>query len=442
MKWLLKGGTILDPATGNSEVNDILIDGGRIAAIGRNLISADTECGVEDIRGKTVTAGFIDMHVHLREPGREDKETIQSGGRAAARGGFVAIAAMPNTHPPIDSVASVGYVKARGREVSPSRVYPIACITKAQAGQEITEFASLAEAGAIAFSDDGKCVMNADLMRRALEYARMLDAVLIGHEEDEHLTNGGHAHEGFQSVVLGLGGMPSVAEDVIVSRDIQLAQFTGGRVHIAHVSSARSVQMVREAKKQGLRITCEVTPHHLLLTDEALTTYDPNYKMNPPLRSEADRQALIEGLKDGTIDAIATDHAPHTREEKEVEFGIAAFGVIGLETAVPVLLDRLVASRTVPLERIVAALTIGPARILNLDLGTISVGAPACFTVLDLEAKETIDLSRFESKSRNCPFGGWTVKGLPVMTVVDGRVVMKNRAIVEEWRPRSLAHAM
>lgn len=434
MRWLLKGGQVLDPATGRTPAADVLIDGDRIAAIGAHL---DADCPVEEIPGRLICPGFVDMHVHFREPGREDKETIETGSRAAVRGGFAAVAAMPNTHPPVDSVAAVRYVRARGREVGLARVYPIACVSKGQQGQEITEFVSLAEAGAIAFSDDGRCVMNADLMRRALDYARMVDVPLIGHEEDEHLTAGGCAHEGLQSTMYGLPGMPGAAEDVIVARDLLLAEFTHGRVHIAHISSARAVEMVRQAKARGLRVTAEVTPHHLVLTDDVLSKYDANYKMNPPLRTEADRQALIAGLQDGTIDAIATDHAPHTREEKDVEFGHAAFGVVGLETAVPVVLTRLLPE--VPLHRIVDALSTAPARILGLDLGAVCEGAPACLTVLDLQATETIDPSRFETKGRNTPFAGWEVRGLPVMTVVDGRVVMKDRVVIEHWQPRVTA---
>lgn len=429
MKWLLKGGRVVDPASGLNGPADVLVEGGRIAAVGQNLAVNDAT-SIEDVTGSIVCPGFIDMHVHLREPGREDKETIESGVRAAVRGGFVAVAAMPNTAPPMDSVGTVQFVQQRARDLRFARVYPVACVSKGQVGEEIAELATLHHAGAVAFSDDGKCLMNADLMRRALEYAKMLDVAIIGHEEDEHLSSGGAAHEGYHSVVLGIPGIPSAAEEVIVARDILLARYTGGRVHIAHISSARSVEMVRQARRQGVQITAEVTPHHLLLTDAALQDYDANYKMNPPLRTELDREALIEGLRDGTIDCIATDHAPHTREDKEVEFGCAAFGVIGMETAVPVLLDRLVATNRISLPRLVEAFSTAPARILRLDLGRIGVGQPACLTVLDLAAEETLSPDHFESKARNCPFGGWRVLGVPSLTVVDGRVVMRHRQVV------------
>lgn len=435
MKWLLKGGRVLDPSRNFDEVADVLIENGRIAAVSRNL-SVDEQTPVEDVAKKIVCPGFIDMHVHLREPGREDKETIESGVRAAVRGGFVGVAAMPNTQPPMDSVGTVLYVQQRARDLGLAHVYPVACISKGQLGQEITEFATLKEAGAVAFSDDGKCVMNADLMRRALEYAKMLDVPLIGHEEDEHLSHGGAAHEGYHSVILGIPGIPAASEEVIVARDILLAESTGGRVHIAHISSARSVDMVRQAKARGLRVTAEVTPHHLLLTDAALHDYDANYKMNPPLRTEDDREALIEGLRDGTIDCIATDHAPHTREEKEVEFGCASFGVIGMETAVPVLLDRLVATDRISMTRLVGAFSDAPARILGLDVGRIVVGGPASLTIIDATADETLAADRFESKSRNCPFSGWRVLGVPCMTVVDGYVVMRDRAVVSPAVPQ------
>ncbi|MBM3461369.1 MAG: dihydroorotase [Armatimonadetes bacterium] len=423
MKVLFKGGRVY--SEGRIAPLDILVDGPRIAALGPHLEAPDAH--LERVDDKIVAPGLVDMHVHFREPGREEKETVESGSRAAVRGGFVAVGVMPNTAPPIDTPEGVRYQLERQ---SLCRILPIACITVAQKGEALTDLAALKAAGAVAFSDDGRCVMNADLMRRALAQAKALDVPMIGHEEDHHLTVGGAANEGEHAARQNIPGMPIAAEDIIVARDILLAEATGGRMHVAHLSSARSVAMIREAKRRGISVTAEVTPHHLLLTDAELSRQDAHYKMNPPLRTERDRQALIEGLADTTIDAIATDHAPHTSAEKTVPFSQAAFGVIGVETALPVLLDRLVRPGLISLERLIDALSTAPARILGTDLGEIAVGRPACLTVLDLDAEETIEPGRFESKSRNTPFEGWTVRGLPVLTMVDGRVVMRGRQVL------------
>lgn len=435
MRWLLEGGRVVDPSAGLDEVANVLIDGDRIAAVGPDLRPE----GIPTVSaaGRVVCPGFIDMHVHLREPGHEHKETVDSGVRAAVRGGFTAVAAMANTNPPIDTADMVAALLRRGRALGLAHVYPIACVTRGLKGEALTECATLAEAGAVGFSDDGRCVMNAYVMRRALEYTRMLDLPVIGHEEDEHLAAGGAVHEGAHAVRLGLAAMPATAESVIVARDALLAESTGGRLHIAHVSTARSVDIIREAKARGVRITAEVTPHHLLLDDSALAAYDAGFKMNPPLRGENDRQALVAALADATIDCIATDHAPHSAGEKEVEMGCAAFGVIGMETAVPVLLDRLVRPGHVRLDRLVDALSARPAAILKLAGGHLRPGGPASLTVLDLERVETIDGHQFESKARNCPFIGWTVTGGPVMTIVDGRVVMRDRAVAPLDTPRA-----
>ena len=429
MTWLLRGGTLVDPESGWHGPADLLIAGDRIVAVAPHL-DPEPDWDVEDVSGLVVAPGFIDMHVHLREPGQVHKEDIASGGRAAVRGGFVAVCAMPNTSPPIDDEAGVRFVLDRGRAGSPARVYPVACITRGLEGVDLVDMAALAAAGAVAFSDDGRCVMNAEVMRRALEQAHALGRPLLLHEEDHPLTAGGSAHEGDASRSLGLRGMPALAEDVMVARDILMAEAVGAHIHIAHISTARSVALVREARARGVRVTAEVTPHHLVLDDEALSDGDTCHKMNPPLRTAADREALIEGLRDGTIDAIATDHAPHSPAEKAVDFARAPFGVIGLETAVPVVFDVLVRTGRIPLDRFVDALSRAPARIVGLDLGRVAVGGPACLTVLDLDATETIDAARFESRSRNCPFVGRTVRGLPVMTVVDGHVVMRARECV------------
>lgn len=433
MRWLLEGGRVVDPGAGLDLVANILIDGDRIAAVDHDVRPEGVP--VVSAGGRVVCPGFIDMHVHLREPGHEHKETVDSGVRAAVRGGFTAVAAMANTNPPIDSADMVAALRHRGRALGLAHVYPIACITRQMKGEALTELATLAAAGAVGFSDDGRCVMNAYVMRRALEYARMLDMPIIAHEEDEHLSAGGAVHEGAHAARLGLAGMPGAAESVIVARDALLAESTGGHVHIAHVSTARSVEIIREAKARGARITAEVTPHHLLLDDSALASYDAAFKMNPPLREARDREALVAALADGTIDCVATDHAPHAAGEKDVELGCAAFGVIGLETAVPLLLDRLVRTGRITLARLVDACSARPAALLKVEGGRIAPGAPASLTVLDLERVETIDGRQFESKARNCPFIGQTVTGLPVMTIIDGRVVMRDRAVVPPANP-------
>ena len=431
MRWMLRGGTVVDPASNASSRADVLIEDGRIAAVGTRLGVDDASCAVEDVTGCIVAPGFVDMHVHLREPGGEHKETIATGSRAAARGGFVAICAMPNTRPTADDPSVIAFVRSRAAEVSPIRVLPIACITRGQRGQEITDMQELVSAGAVAFSDDGHCVMNARVMRQALEVSRDLHVPLLLHEQDEELDAGGHAHAGATALARSLQGMPSVSECIMVARDLLLAESLHARIHINHISTAQSVQMVREAKARGVQVTAEVTPHHLLLTEAHITGLDPNFKMNPPLRTEADRQALLQGLTDGTIDAIATDHAPHTPSEKDVGFARAPFGVIGLETSVQMLFVPLMEEASIPLHRIVDAFSTAPSRILGLDLGVIAPGRPACLTVVDPRIEETVDVDAFESRSRNCPFAGQKTRGLPVMTVVDGRIVMKHRRVLE-----------
>jgi dihydroorotase len=363
------------------------------------------------------------MHVHLREPGQEWKETIATGTRAAAAGGFTGVACMPNTVPVNDSRSVTELMMAEAAEHGTVPVYPIGCVTKGQEGEELAEMGDMLEAGARAFSDDGKPVHSSLVMRRALEYSKVFDVPIIDHCEDTVLVDGGVMHEGAVSTRLGLRGWPGIAEDLMVQRDILLSEYTGGHVHIAHLSTARSLEFVRRARRRKLRVTCEVTPHHIALTDKDVGEYDTDAKVNPPLRPAKDRKALIKGLVDGTVDAIATDHAPHHSDEKCVEFAAAPFGLIGMETAVPVCLDRLVHGELLELPRLVELFTTGPARILRLDKGSLRQGADADITVLDLDRLVTINPAEFESKSSNTPFRGWTLRGGAVMTVVGGRIV-------------------
>ena len=421
MRLLLKNARVVDPSSGLDAPRDVLIEGGRIARVEPRIAVDGAE--VLDLAGLHVCPGFIDMHVHLREPGYEWKETIATGTRAAAAGGFTGVACMPNTVPPIDSRSVVEFVLAQARQHGAVRVYPIGCVSKGQMGEELAEMGDMAIAGARGFSDDGKPVASAGLMRRALEYARIFDLPVIDHCEEPTLVAGGVVHEGPVSTRLGLKGWPGVAEDLMVQRDVLLAQYTGGSLHIAHMSTARSAEIVRRAKRDGIKVTCEVTPHHLVLDESAVATYDTNAKMNPPLRAASDRAALVEALADGTVDAIATDHAPHHADEKCVEFSLAPFGVVGLETAVSLALDRLVHAGVLPLSRLVELFTTGPAGILRLDKGTLRIGVDADVTVLDLERTVTVAPSDFRSKSANSPFGGWTLKGAPVMTIVGGKIV-------------------
>jgi dihydroorotase len=421
VKLLLKNARVVDPSAGIDGGHDLLVEDGRIARVAKRI---ETDGATTlDLSGLCVCPGFIDMHVHLREPGQEWKETIATGTRAAARGGFTGVACMPNTQPPIDSRSVVEFVLAQARQHGAVPVYPIGCVSKSQAGVELAEMGDMAVAGARGFSDDGKPVASAGLMRRALEYSRIFDLAVIDHCEEPTLVAGGVVHEGEVSTRLGLAGWPGVAEDVMVQRDILLAEYTGGAVHIAHLSTGRAADLVRRAKEAKLRVTCEVTPHHLVLTDEAVAGYDTHAKMNPPLRAERDRQALLEAIADGTVDAIATDHAPHHADEKCVEFSRAPFGIVGLETAVSICLDRLVHPGVIGLPRLVELLSVGPASVLRLKKGSLRQGDDADITVLDLERRFVIDPGTFASKSVNTPFGGWTLRGGPVMTIVGGRIV-------------------
>jgi len=421
---LIKNGRVIDPSSRTDETLDILIENGKIKAISPRIDLKEAE--IIDASRLVVAPGFIDMHVHLREPGEEHKEDIATGSLAAARGGFTSICCMPNTRPPNDNSGITEYIIAEARKRAVVNIYPVAAITRGLAGEELTDMADLSQAGAIAFSDDGQPVANSLVMRRALEYSLLLDKLIIDHCEDKNLSMGGVMHEGEISLRLGLSGMPAAAEEIMVARDIILAQLTRARLHVAHLSTKGGIELVRLAKKKGIPVTAEVTPHHLILSDENLVNYNPNFKVNPPLRSAEHRQALLEGLKDGTIDVIATDHAPHTPEEKDVEFDLAPFGLIGLETAVSLMLDRFVHKNIISLERLIDLMSCRPAQLLGLkNKGRIAPGADADLTILNLRQEVVMDVERFASKSRNCPFHGWKLKGAVAFTIVGGKIVYR-----------------
>ena len=420
-KLLIKNGRIIDPASGRDEVGDVLIKGGLIVRFGPH--QQVTGAIAFDASGLVVAPGFIDLHTHLREPGSEHAETIESGSRAAVAGGFTSICCMPNTSPVNDDATVTRYILERARNVAVANVFPVGAITEDSAGEKLASIGSMKAAGAVAISDDGRPVMNSRVMRRAMEYARSFDLPVIDHCEDLSLSAGGDMHEGFSSVRLGLRGIPSSAEEVMVARDILLAEASGARFHVAHLSARGSLDLVARAKARGLPVTCEVTPHHLALSDADMPAYDSNYKMRPPLRSAADRDALVEGIAADLVDAIATDHAPHPGSEKMQEFEKCPFGIIGLETALAVALETLVHSGRVPLVRLIELFTTGPARVLGLNRGRLEVGAPGDVTIFDPDLRWTYDVNRSFSKSRNSPFDGRTFRGAPVATVVRGAVV-------------------
>lgn len=430
MELLIKGGRVIDPGSGlDREPWDVLVAGGKIAALGRDLAPhRDTE--IIEACGCIVCPGLIDMHVHLREPGFEYKETIASGTRAAARGGITAVACMPNTEPPADNPGTLAWIRERARQAGVVRVWPVACVTRSRKGEELAEMAILAEAGAVAFSDDGNPVARAAMMRHALEYASRLGKVVISHAEDTDLARDGVMHEGYRSLVLGLRGIPAAAEEVMVARDIILAGLTGSRVHLAHLSTQGSVEMLRQAREKGLPVTGEVTPHHFTLTEAAVAGYDTNTKVNPPLRTTADVAALKKALATGVIDVIASDHAPHAAQEKMQDFDQAPFGMVGLETLVPLVATELVAGGVLSWPQAVAALTVNPARILGLPYGGLTAGATADITIIDSELELTVDVSKFASAGKNSPFHGRKLKGWPVATIVGGRMVMCDRELV------------
>ena len=420
MTVIIRHGRVIDPGRINGPA-DVLIQDGKIAQVATELVGPPGAT-VMDASGKWVLPGFVDLHVHLREPGFEYKETIQTGTSAAVAGGFTSVCCMPNTSPVNDNQSVTEFILDKARAAGLAHVFPIGAITKGSEGKELAEFGELKDAGCVAVSDDGKPVMNGMVMRRALEYARAFALTVVDHCECLHLSEGGCMHEGLVATELGLHGVPAAAEDVMVARNLALAELTGGRLHLAHLSTAGSVRMVREAKARGVKITSEACPHHFLRTVEAVREFNPNAKINPPLRSRKDVDAIKAGLKDGTIDAIATDHAPHADFEKQREFDYAPFGIVGLETAWGLALT-LVDEGTLSVEQVVALLTVQPARAFGLSKGTLAVGADADVTIVDPEAQWVVEPERFRSKGRNTPFSGWKLKGRVVTTVVGGRMV-------------------
>ncbi len=430
MRLLIKSGQVIDPVNGINEVMDLLVEDGKIIAVENKIESK--EAVVIDATGKYVCPGFIDMHVHLREPGFEYKEDINSGSRAAAAGGFTTICCMPNTNPVIDNAAVASFVRDRGRRTGLVNVRPIGAITKKQAGCELAPVAEMVTAGCVAISDDGKPVVRGDIMRNALEYAKMFGLPVLAHCEDPQITRDGQMHEGYFSTYFGMKGIPAAAEEVMVARDIILARLTGGRLHVCHVSTIGALDMIAKAKKEGLAVTCEVTPHHLALTDEIVGTYDTDTKVSPPLRSAEHVVALRKALADGVIDCIATDHAPHELEAKDCEYNLAANGISGLETAIAVVMDKLVNTGELDLEQMVRAFTSTPADILGLPCGELSPGTPADITIIDPELVKTVDPEAFYSLGKNTPFKGMELKGWPVMTIVGGKIVAQAGRVIED----------
>jgi dihydroorotase len=420
---LIRGGRVVDPAQGIDRIDDVLVRDGLVVAIGQAdaqpIGKADETI---DATGLVVSPGLIDMHVHLREPGREEDETIETGTRAALAGGFTSVACIPNTEPPIDTQSTVEFIHQKATRADTCNVFVVGCVSRNREGKELADIGQLVEAGAVAFSDDGAPVYDAELMRRALEYCRMFDKPILAHEEVLELSRGGVMNEGLVSLVLGLTGMPAAAEEVMIGRDVALSEVTGGRLHVMHVSTAGGVALIRAAKARGARVTAEACPHHFTLTDESLRGFDSNYKMSPPLRTAADVDAIIAGIVDGTLDCIATDHAPHAREKKMLELDRAPFGILGLETAVGLSVTRLVATGRIGWPRLIEAMSTLPARILGVNRGTLRPGAVADITLIDPNVSWQVDVKRFRSKSVNSPFDRWTLTGRAVATIVAGRV--------------------
>ncbi|PHY03472.1 MAG: dihydroorotase [Planctomycetaceae bacterium] len=417
---LIQGGRIIDPSQAIDRIDDLLVRDGIILAIGQS--SREKVDETIDATGLIVTPGLIDMHVHLREPGREEDETIETGTRAALAGGFTSVACIPNTEPPTDTQAAVEFIHQKAVRADTCNVFVVGCVSRNREGKELAEIGQLVEAGAVAFSDDGAPIYDAELMRRAFEYCRMFDKPIFAHEEVLELSRGGVMHEGLVSLVLGLTGMPAAAEEVMIGRDIALAEVTGGRLHVMHVSTARGVELIRAAKARGTRVTAEACPHHFTLTDESLRGFDSNAKMSPPLRTAVDVEAIISGLVDGAIDCIATDHAPHAPEKKMLEIDRAPFGILGLETALGLSITRLVATGRIGWPRLVEAMSLLPAQILGVTRGTLRTGAIADITLINPDLSWRVDVDKFCSKSVNSPFQGWVLKGRAVFTIVAGRV--------------------
>lgn len=420
-RLLIKDGHLIEPSSGIDERRDVLIEDGRVAAIGPRVEAADAD--VVDASDCFVAPGFLDIHVHLREPGIEHAETIETGAKAAAAGGFTSVCCMPNTIPVNDSPTVTSFIVERARHTAIVNVFPIGAITKGSKGEQLAEIGAMKKAGIVAISDDGLPVMNSRVMRRAMEYAASFGLTVIDHCEDLNLSMGGDIHEGAQSVRLGLRGIPGCSEDVMVARDIILSEVTGGAVHIAHISTRNAIEMVRHARRLGIRVTSEVTPHHFALTDSDIAGYDGNYKMKPPLRGHIDKQAVIEGIVDGVIDAIATDHAPHTGNMKMQELERCPFGVTGLETAIALTLEELVYAGEISLKHMVELFTTGPARVIGLDRGRLFVGGPGDVTLFSTSREWVFDVNESQSKSKNSPFHGRRFRGGPVATIVAGKTV-------------------
>src|SRR6516225_6879763 len=416
----ITNGQVIDPSQGLDRVTDVWIQGEHVVGLGPQPQLQATR--TIDATGLIVCPGLIDMHVHLREPGREEDETIATGTAAALAGGVTSVACMPNTEPALDSQAAAEFVYLQAERAGNANVFPVGAITKGRKGEELAEIGGLVEGGAVAFTDDGSPVVSAEIMRRALEYCRMFDRAVLSHCEDLDLTRGGVMHEGFESMRLGLKGMPAAAEEVMVHRDIALAELTGGRLHILHVSTAGSVDLIRRARQRGVRVSGEACPHHFTLSDKCLRSFDSNFKMAPPLRTEEDVQAIIEGLKDGTLEVIATDHAPHSPEKKMRELDQAPNGIIGLETLIPICIKSLIEPGHLDWPQLIEKLTVNPARVLSIDRGTLKPGADADVTIIDPAVAWTIDPDQFKSKSRNCPFAGWQVRGKAYAVVIGGEV--------------------
>jgi len=420
---LIRGGRVVDPAQGLDGVNDVLVRDGLVVAVGPEGAQAIGRADETiDATGLVGCPGLVDMHVHLREPGREEDETIETGTRAALAGGFTSVACIPNTEPPIDTQSTVEFIHQKAARADNCNVFVVGCVSRNREGKELADIGQLVEAGAVAFSDDGAPVYDAELMRRALEYCRMFDKPILAHEEVLELSRGGVMHEGMVSLLLGLTGMPAAAEEVMIGRDIALAEVTCGRLHVMHVSTAGGVALIRAAKARGARVTAEACPHHFTLTDECLRGFDSNFKMSPPLRTADDVEAILAGLADGTLDCIATDHAPHAREKKMLELDRAPFGILGLETAVGLSVTRLVNTGRIGWPRLVEAMSTLPARILGINRGTLRPGAIADITLIDPALTWQVDVERFRSKSVNSPFHGWTLTGRAVATIVGGRI--------------------
>ena len=423
-KYLLKGGRYIDPSTTSDEVIDILIVDGIIDSM-KPSIAPPLDCEVIDLRGKIVAPGFVDMHVHLREPGFEHKETIETGTLSAAHGGFTAVCCMPNTNPAIDDESIVRFVHSQGKLVNKGivDVYPIGAVTKGRAGKELSSIAELVQAGAVGLSDDGAPVFDAEIMRRVLEYAGMFDVPVIQHCEEPSLVRGGVMNEGFVATELGLPGIPSVAEEIMIARDILLTEYTNSRYHVAHMSTAGSVKLVREAKQKGIAITCEVTPHHFTLTDDAVRSFDTNTKMNPPLRTRDDVEAMKQGIREGIVDVIASDHAPHSLDEKEVDYLQAPFGIVGLETAIGLAITELVSSNLITFSQLIEKFSTNPRKIIKRPID-IREGNSANFTFIDPEIRWKVEVSRFKSKSKNSPFDGKVLKGRAIGVFNHGQLLL------------------